>query len=99
MNIFLLSVILVLHAYALPSGRFLQFTDLHYDAEYAVGSAANCWLEETGLTCCRSSSIPKQPYREAGIFGDFNCDTPKQFLEATFQWIRDHLSQPDFILW
>lgn len=92
-------------------GHILHLSDLHYDPHYLPGSPADCLLDETGLGCCRSTSIidPRRPARFAGKWGDFNCDTPLIFLNETLRWIKENLftscaeppsnTCPDVILW
>jgi predicted MPP superfamily phosphohydrolase len=83
----------------LNTGSFLQITDVHYDSRYTPGAPNNCLLGITGLGCCRKNSIPLDPYGPAGEFGDYNCDVPLRFIESSFDWIRNNLDNPDFILW
>ena len=82
-------------------GTFVQLTDIHYDANYTRGSAANCVLGETGLGCCRADSIPLPPYRWASSWGDFNCDLPYKFVKAAIEWMAVFLGlgecRPDFV--
>ena len=37
--------------------NILHLTDIHFDDDYAVGSAAHCDLGSTGLGCCHRSSV------------------------------------------
>lgn len=80
-------------------GTFLQITDPHIDILYMVGSPANCEYGWTGLGCCRSTSIPIQPYRNAGKYGDVNCDVSSAFVDETFKYIAKRFPDLDFIFW
>jgi hypothetical protein len=80
-------------------GTFLQITDIHFDAFYQEGSAANCFLGSTGLGCCRHSSISKSPHRIASRWGDYNCDSPRLFVEESLKWIAANHATADFVIW
>ncbi len=80
-------------------GTFIQLTDIHYDSRYTQGAPNNCFMGDIGLGCCRKDSVAKEPYGPAGLFGDYNCDLPKIFIEESFEWVRKNLDTPDFILW
>lgn len=79
-------------------GYLLHMTDVHLDLQYQVGAPTRCLFEETGVGCCRNSSIPLPEAKPAGPWGSDNCDTAPKFWEATLQWIAEHL-QVDAILW
>lgn len=80
-------------------GKFLHITDIHVDLQYEIGSPATCFLESTGLRCCRSYNIPISPYRKAGVWGDYNCDTPINLIEGALSWINRTNLDLDFIVW
>lgn len=78
--------------------RVLHMTDIHIDLKYKVGSATNCILGDTGLGCCRSTDVPKDPAGSAGLWGDINCDNPLPFLNGTLHWIIDNTAPIDVVL-
>ena len=79
-------------------GYLLHLTDVHLDLQYQPGAPTRCLFEETGVGCCRNSSIPLPEAKPAGPWGSDNCDTAPEFWRATLQWIANHL-QVDAILW
>jgi sphingomyelin phosphodiesterase len=80
-------------------GKFLHITDLHVDLQYETGSPATCFLGSTGLRCCREYDVPIKPYRKAGKWGDYNCDTPIDLVEATMSWLNRTHPDIDFVIW
>ncbi|XP_077361773.1 sphingomyelin phosphodiesterase [Festucalex cinctus] len=57
-----------------PKSRVLFLTDIHWDNEYATGSAADC---KEPLCCRNDSDTPKWRRREAGYWGTYSkCDLP-----------------------
>lgn len=80
-------------------GKFLHLTDLHIDLEYKVGSPATCIPGNFGLKCCRNYDISIAPHRKAGYWGDYNCDTSPNLLEASFNWINRTHFDSDFVIW
>jgi len=67
--------------------KILQFSDTHYDPQYAPGSLANCKHPR----CCRDTykdPIPTEP-KWAGYWGNTasgpGCDPPFWTMEAAFQ--------------
>lgn len=91
--------LLIVTALAGDIGKFLQITDIHTDLRYDVGSEAHCWSGKTGLRCCRWYNIGIKPYRKAGEWGDYNCDTHINLAAAAISWIQREHSDLDFILW
>jgi hypothetical protein len=70
-------------------------SDLHVDFKYLLGSNTNCGL----VTCCQADKgIPLNESYEAGLYGDYNCNTPAITLETMLQYIRDEI-KPDIIFW
>ena len=100
-SVFLILSLLILflwsNANANVNVNILHISDIHLDLSYYAGSPSNCLLGKTGLGCCRSNSIPIEPYRNASVWGDFNCDTPLSLWNATLLWIRNTL-QVDVII-
>jgi len=79
--------------------NILHISDIHLDMEYAVNSAANCFIgDNLGTRCCHTNNIPVEPKRYANKWGDYNCDTPKLFLNETLKFISSHFDI-DMILW
>ena len=79
--------------------HFLHITDIHIDPYYDVGSPNNCLLGSTGMGCCRWNSIPKEPFKKANKWGDFNCDATRLLVNNTFYHILNKLNYSyDFIL-
>lgn len=80
------------------SHSFIQLSDIHYDKNYAENSPNNCPLSSTGMRCCRSFSVPKEPYVSCSKWGDYNCDTPFLLVNESLKWVRDNLSF-DFVVY
>jgi sphingomyelin phosphodiesterase len=80
-------------------GKFLHLTDLHVDLEYNVGAPATCIPGNLGMKCCRSYDISISPHRLAGQWGDYNCDSPINLLEASMSWINRTHFDADFVIW
>lgn len=78
--------------------QVLHVTDIHYDAHYLAGSPNNCQLGFTGMGCCQKVSIPKDPYEAAGVYGDYNCDSPAQLIDESFAWMGENLD-PDMVIY
>ena len=97
--VFIILLSILESALASDIGKFLHITDIHIDSQYTVGSPATCFLGSTGLGCCRDYDIPISPYRKAGIWGDYNCDTPIDLVEGALSWLNRTNSDLDFILW
>ncbi len=66
---------------------FVVISDIHYDQLYMVGSPTKCFLGDTGMGCCRNSSIPLKGSTPALKFGEFTCDSPQSLLDITFEWL------------
>ncbi|XP_033465658.1 sphingomyelin phosphodiesterase [Epinephelus lanceolatus] len=62
-----------------PQSRVLFLTDIHWDQEYVVGSAADC---KAPLCCRKDSGSPSWRRREAGYWGTYSkCDLPRWTVE------------------
>ncbi|XP_051902802.1 sphingomyelin phosphodiesterase [Hippocampus zosterae] len=62
-----------------PQSRVLFLTDIHWDNEYATGSAADC---KEPLCCRNDSDSPKWRRGEAGYWGTYSkCDLPLRTIE------------------
>lgn len=73
-------------------GRFLQLTDMHFDAQYKAGTNAHCDVP----LCCRSRYGPG----DAGIWGNYKCDLPEIMLDNLLTHLATNYSADlDFIFW
>ncbi|XP_074467927.1 sphingomyelin phosphodiesterase [Sebastes fasciatus] len=62
-----------------PKSRVLFLTDIHWDKEYAAGSAADC---KHPLCCRNDSGSPSWRRRQAGYWGTYSkCDLPHRTVE------------------
>ncbi|KAL2212096.1 Endopolyphosphatase, partial [Sarocladium strictum] len=71
-------------------GRFLHITDFHPDELYKAHTST-----EEGIACHRKKGL-------SGAFGaeKTDCDSPLSLVNATFDWVRDHIKDDvDFIIW
>uniref|UniRef100_A0A3P9JJQ5 Sphingomyelin phosphodiesterase n=1 Tax=Oryzias latipes TaxID=8090 RepID=A0A3P9JJQ5_ORYLA len=66
-----------------PQSRVLFLTDVHWDREYQVGSAADC---KEPLCCRNSSGTPSWRRRGAGYWGTYSkCDLPLRTVESLLE--------------
>lgn len=66
-----------------PQSRVLFLTDIHWDAEYSVGSAADC---KQPLCCRNESGRANWRHRAAGHWGTYSkCDIPLHTVENLLQ--------------
>jgi sphingomyelin phosphodiesterase len=74
---------------------FVQFTDLHVDLNYAVGSSKNCG----DILCCRAEhGFPEDPADQAGPYGSVSfCDIPPALLYKMADKINE--LRPDVLFW
>ncbi|KAI5310273.1 Endopolyphosphatase [Ascosphaera atra] len=75
-------------------GRFLHITDIHLDPNYRPGTKPS--------KACHRLSTSSNSGNKGGLLGNpgTKCDSPPSLLDATFDWIRDHLLDDiDFIVW
>lgn len=79
-----------------PQSRILFLTDIHWDQEYAPGSAADC---KDPLCCRNDSGMPSWRRREAGYWGTYSCcDLPLHTVEH----LMEHLGKSgpwDWVYW
>ena len=62
-----------------PQSRVLFLTDIHWDREYAEGSAVDC---KDPLCCRNSSGLPSWKHHGAGFWGTYSkCDLPLRTVE------------------
>ena len=76
-----------------------QLTDVHVEPDYLEGAPALC-LE---YPCCRRNSVPKNETRNAGRYGDHNCDNAPEFVRDSLHWFKSFFKahpekNPDFII-
>ena len=79
------------------SGSFLHMSDLHFDRLYSAGSSTECGLD----LCCRAAwTVPGNTSGVAGMFGDYNCDSPAVLVHSVLDFVNATLTpRPDFILY
>uniref|UniRef100_A0A3B1IIZ6 Sphingomyelin phosphodiesterase 1 n=1 Tax=Astyanax mexicanus TaxID=7994 RepID=A0A3B1IIZ6_ASTMX len=66
-----------------PQSRVLFLTDIHWDAQYAEGSAIKC---KEPLCCRNESGTPTWRHPGAGYWGTYsNCDLPLRTVENLLQ--------------
>ncbi|XP_072515418.1 sphingomyelin phosphodiesterase [Salminus brasiliensis] len=66
-----------------PQSRVLFLTDIHWDAQYAEGSAADC---KDPLCCRNESGRASWRHRGAGYWGTYSkCDLPLRTVENLLQ--------------
>lgn len=73
----------------------MHVSDPHVDYKYRAGTDTKCG----DYLCCRETSgVPKDPERQAGKWGSFQCDLPPITLEAMFEYIAKEV-KPDVLIW
>lgn len=72
-----------------------HFSDLHWNMNYMEGTDNDCGA----IVCCTPIvGFPEDKSRQAGKWGDYNCDAnPKTFEQI--KYTVEKTGQPDFILW
>lgn len=70
-------------------GSFWHITDQHWDPTYKLTDNAE-------LVCASSG---KRPAANAGMFGDYVCDSPWHLINSSVYAMKDILPDPDFIVW
>uniref|UniRef100_A0A3Q3J3G6 Saposin B-type domain-containing protein n=1 Tax=Monopterus albus TaxID=43700 RepID=A0A3Q3J3G6_MONAL len=79
-----------------PQSRVLFLTDIHWDQEYEVGSAADC---KDPLCCRKGSGTPSWRRREAGYWGTYSkCDLPLRTVESLLKNV-DRDRPWDWVYW
>lgn len=71
------------------SGSFWHITDLHWDPTYKLS-------DNPQLVCASSGN---RPATDAGIFGDYVCDSPWHLINSSVHAMKSILPDPDFIVW
>ncbi|KAM4633590.1 cyclic GMP-AMP phosphodiesterase SMPDL3A [Polymixia lowei] len=70
-------------------GRFWHITDLHLDPTYHL-------TEDPTKVCFSSKGAPAT---NAGLYGDFLCDSPYRLIQSAFTQMSQETPQLDFMLW
>ncbi|KAM3843216.1 cyclic GMP-AMP phosphodiesterase SMPDL3A [Diretmus argenteus] len=74
----------------LPStGRFWHITDLHLDPSYTLAA-------DPTKVCFSSKGVPAS---QAGLYGDFLCDSPYRLIQSAFTHMAQVTPPLDFIIW
>lgn len=71
------------------SGRFWHITDLHLDPTYHLAP-------DPTKVCFSSKGAPA---RDAGVFGDFLCDSPYSLIRSALANMASLVQPHDFIIW
>jgi hypothetical protein len=73
----------------------IQFTDMHVDLDYTIGSSINCG----SVLCCRADfGMPTDPSDQAGPYGAIGfCDIPVSVLDKMTEKINE--LSPDAVFW
>lgn len=75
--------------FSVSAGRFWHITDLHLDPTYHIST-------DPTKVCFSSKGVP---VTQAGLFGDFLCDSPYSLIQSALAHMAP-LTQPlDFIIW
>ncbi|CAL8091474.1 unnamed protein product [Orchesella dallaii] len=77
--------------------KILQFTDIHLDPDYKVGTTTECG---DGMPiCCREvyGNPQNSSIRAAGKYGDFNCALPVDALDAMYRHSRANHSDAKYV--
>jgi sphingomyelin phosphodiesterase len=75
------------------TGTFVHISDIHLDELYTTGSNTQCGEP----LCCRAANGPGSGNNSAGLYGDYNCDTPEILLTSVIEFIQK--LAPDFIIY
>ncbi|VTJ55006.1 Hypothetical predicted protein [Marmota monax] len=70
-------------------GKFWHISDLHLDPNYTVS--------KDPLRVCPSAG--SQPVPNAGLWGDYLCDSPWVLINSSIYAMKEIEPEPDFILW
>lgn len=78
-----------LHFPTVCPGRFWHITDLHLDPSYHMSP-------DPTKVCLSSHG---DPVTQAGVFGDFLCDSPYSLIQSAFAHMASLTQPEDFIIW
>lgn len=70
-------------------GRFWHITDLHLDPTYHLS-------QDPTKVCFSSKGVPVP---QAGLYGDFLCDSPYRLIQSAFSHMAPLTKPQDFIIW
>lgn len=73
----------------MSSGRFWHITDLHLDPTYHLAP-------DPTKVCFSSKGVPAT---NAGVYGDFLCDSPYLLIQSAFTHMAPLTQPEDFIIW
>lgn len=78
-----------------PTISLVQFTDLHLDLDYVVGSNMDC----RNVLCCREEDgMATDPSKAAGVYGSVAyCDVPVSVLDKMTEKVNQ--LAPDTLFW
>ena len=78
------------------TGVIAHLSDMHVDHLYAVGAAIDCGFP----LCCRSEwGKGHNASDSAGLFGEYNCDTPETTTDSLLAYLNASTPRVDFILY
>ena len=77
-------------------GVVAHLSDMHVDHLYAAGSSTDCGLP----LCCRQEwGAGTDASNSAGLYGEFNCDTPELTVQSMLDALNRTQPRPDFVLY
>ncbi|XP_076011250.1 cyclic GMP-AMP phosphodiesterase SMPDL3A [Genypterus blacodes] len=71
------------------TGRFWHITDLHLDPTYHL-------VPDPTKVCFSSKGVPAA---QAGLYGDFLCDSPYRLIQSAFTHMAQLIQPQDFVIW
>ena len=80
------------------SGYFLHLSDPHLDINYAENASTECLLRPLGATCCHADDPVSNTSRQAGRYGDVDCDMPPALMDEMLRRAAATHGRPDFVL-
>ena len=79
------------------TGRILHLSDFHFDVQYTAGARTDCG---TDLCCRAEDGKGTNASNTAGVYGDYNCDSPALLVSTLLDYLNASLTpRPDFILY
>uniref|UniRef100_A0AAR5P2U4 Sphingomyelin phosphodiesterase n=1 Tax=Dendroctonus ponderosae TaxID=77166 RepID=A0AAR5P2U4_DENPD len=73
--------------------KILHLSDFHISHDYEVNGVSNCGYP----VCCKANLGNPTRGRDAGSWGDYNCDTPPWLFENTLNFIKNTHKDIDLI--
>ncbi|CDW73147.1 saposin b domain-containing protein [Stylonychia lemnae] len=74
--------------------KVLHISDLHLDFKYTLGADSTCQR----IICCRADDMTSDNSRKAGLYGEYQCDSPEKLLRSMADYINS-VVKPDLIIW